>query len=81
MRTLLPPLRSKRGGGLGWGWQFAELLLPPSRKITATANAPTLALPRKRERERSGRSRFQAAQTKESRLPENPKQPETKHQP
>ena len=27
--TLLPPLRPKRGGGSGWGWQFAELHFPP----------------------------------------------------
>jgi len=50
---LLPPLRP-RGGGAGGGGQFAELLLRCYRKTinsTEAVNAPTLTLPRKRERE------------------------------
>ncbi|EKY07392.1 hypothetical protein HMPREF9120_01021 [Neisseria sp. oral taxon 020 str. F0370] len=31
--NLLPPLRP-RGGGAGWGWQFAKLLARPHKRRT-----------------------------------------------
>ncbi|EKY07920.1 hypothetical protein HMPREF9120_00872 [Neisseria sp. oral taxon 020 str. F0370] len=39
-RAKLPLLRFKRGGGLGWGWQFAELHLRRCpAKVTAAASS------------------------------------------